>query len=126
MDSLLQMVIQHGARLARPGEFSERAFLNGKIDLTQAEAIADLEKGILKVKEYHFGNPPPGWPYDRREYLDKLNAKYGIEVEHISGAKEIHHDIKAQQVAGYNTVMNGEIFRRYGANVVADELKELR
>ena len=31
-----------GARLARPGEFSERAFLNGKIDLMQAEAIADL------------------------------------------------------------------------------------
>ncbi len=31
-----------GARLARPGEFSERAFLNDKIDLTQAEAIADL------------------------------------------------------------------------------------
>ena len=30
------------ARLARPGEFSERAFLNGKIDLVQAEAIADL------------------------------------------------------------------------------------
>lgn len=32
----------HGARLAEPGEFSRRAFLNGKIDLTQAEAIADL------------------------------------------------------------------------------------
>ncbi|HCO59551.1 MAG TPA: tRNA uridine-5-carboxymethylaminomethyl(34) synthesis GTPase MnmE, partial [Porticoccaceae bacterium] len=32
----------HGARLARPGEFSERAYLNDKIDLAQAEAIADL------------------------------------------------------------------------------------
>ena len=31
-----------GARLARPGEFSERAFLNGRLDLAQAEAIADL------------------------------------------------------------------------------------
>ena len=31
-----------GARLADPGEFSQRAFLNGKIDLTQAEAISDL------------------------------------------------------------------------------------
>ena len=39
---LLQSVLRHGARLARPGEFSERAFLNGKIDLAQAEAIADL------------------------------------------------------------------------------------
>ena len=42
MDHLLKTIIQLGARLARPGEFSERAFLNGKIDLAQAEAIADL------------------------------------------------------------------------------------
>ncbi|MDQ8038980.1 MAG: tRNA uridine-5-carboxymethylaminomethyl(34) synthesis GTPase MnmE [Rickettsiella sp.] len=42
LDCLLQRVLQLGACLARPGEFSERAFLNGKIDLIQAEAIADL------------------------------------------------------------------------------------
>ncbi len=42
MDMLLAEVIEQGARLARPGEFSERAFLNGKLDLVQAEAIADL------------------------------------------------------------------------------------
>jgi tRNA modification GTPase len=42
MDMLLQTTLIHGARLARPGEFSERAFLNDKIDLAQAEAIADL------------------------------------------------------------------------------------
>ncbi|NRB37338.1 MAG: tRNA uridine-5-carboxymethylaminomethyl(34) synthesis GTPase MnmE [Pseudomonadales bacterium] len=42
LDILLNECIQQGARLARPGEFSERAFLNDKIDLTQAEAIADL------------------------------------------------------------------------------------
>lgn len=42
MDMLLGRVLELGARLARPGEFSERAFLNDKIDLVQAEAIADL------------------------------------------------------------------------------------
>lgn len=42
MDLLLQRVLALGARMARPGEFSERAFLNDKIDLAQAEAIADL------------------------------------------------------------------------------------
>lgn len=42
INRLLQCVLEHGARMARPGEFSERAFLNNKIDLTQAEAIADL------------------------------------------------------------------------------------
>jgi len=42
MDCLLRRAIELGARQARPGEFSERAFLNGKMDLTQVEAVADL------------------------------------------------------------------------------------
>lgn len=42
LDRLLRRVIELGARQARPGEFSERAFLNGKLDLAQAEAVADL------------------------------------------------------------------------------------
>lgn len=42
IDMLLSRCMALGARLARPGEFSERAFLNDKMDLTQAEAIADL------------------------------------------------------------------------------------
>ena len=40
--AVLGAILDEGARLARPGEFSERAFLNGKLDLTQAEGIADL------------------------------------------------------------------------------------
>jgi tRNA modification GTPase len=42
MDMLLNRCLELGARMARPGEFSERAFLNDKLDLTQAEAISDL------------------------------------------------------------------------------------
>ncbi|MFA5816896.1 MAG: tRNA uridine-5-carboxymethylaminomethyl(34) synthesis GTPase MnmE [Bacteroidales bacterium] len=39
---ILRLLINAGARMAKPGEFTERAFLNGKMDLTQAEAVADL------------------------------------------------------------------------------------
>lgn len=39
---LLELLVRHGAQLAKPGEFTLRAFMNGKIDLSQAEAIADL------------------------------------------------------------------------------------
>jgi len=42
LDMLLSRVVELGVRLAQPGEFSERAFLNDKLDLAQAEAIADL------------------------------------------------------------------------------------
>lgn len=42
VNKLLQLVLREGARLAEPGEFTKRAFLNGRIDLSQAEAVMDL------------------------------------------------------------------------------------
>ena len=42
LDRILELIIRAGARLAEPGEFTRRAFLNGRIDLTQAEAVLDL------------------------------------------------------------------------------------
>ncbi|WP_298633354.1 tRNA uridine-5-carboxymethylaminomethyl(34) synthesis GTPase MnmE [uncultured Umboniibacter sp.] len=42
LDRVIRALIKRNARVARPGEFSERAFLNGKLDLAQAEAVADL------------------------------------------------------------------------------------
>ena len=41
-DQILQALVEYGARLAGPGEFTKRAFLNDKMDLAQAEAVADL------------------------------------------------------------------------------------
>lgn len=56
LDILLERILELGAVLAQPGEFSLRAFLNGKIDLIQAEAIADLidaktEKAVYLAKQ---------------------------------------------------------------------------
>lgn len=42
MNRILEIVLHHGARLAQPGEFTKRAFLNGRIDLSKAEAVMDL------------------------------------------------------------------------------------
>ena len=42
LNKVLELLIQHGCRMAEPGEFTKRAYLNGKIDLSQAEAVADL------------------------------------------------------------------------------------
>src|SRR5690625_4684095 len=42
VNRVLQLVLREGARLAEPGEFTKRAFLNGRIDLSQAEAVMDL------------------------------------------------------------------------------------
>ncbi len=42
VSSVLELLVQQGCRMAGPGEFTQRAYLNGKMDLTQAEAVADL------------------------------------------------------------------------------------
>ncbi len=42
LNKVLELLVQQGCRLANPGEFTQRAYLNGKLDLSQAEAVADL------------------------------------------------------------------------------------
>jgi tRNA modification GTPase len=56
LQRILEVVLQQGARLAQPGEFTFRSFINGRIDLTQAEAIVDLinaksERGLLLASQ---------------------------------------------------------------------------
>ncbi|MGQ9791739.1 MAG: tRNA uridine-5-carboxymethylaminomethyl(34) synthesis GTPase MnmE [Armatimonadota bacterium] len=48
---VLRLTLQHGARLAQPGEFTLRAFLNGHLDLAQAEAVADLVRARTEVAQ---------------------------------------------------------------------------
>ncbi|GAB4406384.1 MAG: tRNA uridine-5-carboxymethylaminomethyl(34) synthesis GTPase MnmE [Thermodesulfovibrionales bacterium] len=58
---VLELVLRNGARLAEPGEFTKRAFLNGRIDLSQAEAVIDLiraktdESGRIALKQLSGG-----------------------------------------------------------------------
>ena len=51
LQSVLELVLQSGAVLARPGEFTERAFLNGRLDLAQAEAVIDLIEAKSRLGE---------------------------------------------------------------------------
>ena len=49
LNKVLELLVQQGCRMANPGEFTQRAFLNGKMDLSQAEAVADLIASTNKV-----------------------------------------------------------------------------
>ena len=60
LQQIIDAVIKKGARLARPGEFTQRAFLNGKMDLTQAEAVADLVASNTSVSQQAALNKHPG------------------------------------------------------------------
>ncbi len=50
-EQIINTCIKYGARLAKPGEFTQRAFLNGKLDLTQAESVADLIASNSKASQ---------------------------------------------------------------------------
>ena len=57
VDRLMAACIDRGARMARPGEFSQRAYENGKLDLVQAEALADLISA--RAESARAPGPPP-------------------------------------------------------------------
>jgi tRNA modification GTPase len=77
--------IQHGARLAKPGEFTQRAFLNGKLDLTQAEAVADLIASNTQAShKTALNNIRGGFSQalkDLREQLIQFSALIELELD---------------------------------------------
>ena len=74
---VLEIVLKHGARAAEPGEFTKRAFLNGRIDLSQAEAVADI---INSKNEYALNNA-----------VNQLKGKIFEDIKEIR--ENIIHDI---------------------------------
>jgi len=82
---ILQVLLNRGARLAEPGEFSQRAFLNGRIDLAQAEAIADLiaaqNKASHKVALNQLRGGISSELKDLREELINFTALIELELD---------------------------------------------
>src|SRR5205823_3358339 len=69
---VLEACLRVGARAARPGEFTERAFLNGKMDLTQAEAVIDLIRARTDLA--------------LRSAAEQLEGKLGDKIQSIRDA----------------------------------------
>jgi tRNA modification GTPase len=89
LQKILELVLQNGARLAEPGEFTKRAFLNGRIDLTQAEAVIDVieaktEAGLKIASRQLHGS-----------LSDKLHALHAALIDctmHIEAAIDFPED----------------------------------
>lgn len=89
MRRVLEVVLEQGARLARPGEFTKRAFLNGRLDLTQAEAVLDLiraksEQGLRLAWEQLDG----GLSRRTEEIRDRLVSLTAYVEAHIDFPEE--------------------------------------
>lgn len=105
-DEILQLMIQAGARMAKPGEFTQRAFLNGKLDLTQAEAVADLiASDTDAARKTALHNLKGGFSTDlqlMREKLIKFSALIELELdfsqEDVAFANKKELEILVQQL----------------------------
>src|SRR5581483_5184169 len=84
-EQILQALIKSGARIAKPGEFTLRAYLNGKLDLAQAEAVADLIASNTEAsKKTSLQQMRGGFSSDLtniREQLIKFSALIELELD---------------------------------------------
>ena len=83
MKKILETVIQYGARPAEPGEFTKRAFLNGRIDLSQAEAVIDV---INAQNEYALKSSVSQLKGKMSEKVKVLREKIIYEIAYIESA----------------------------------------
>lgn len=83
MKKILETVVQNGARLAEPGEFTKRAFLNGRIDLSQAEAVIDV---INSKNNYALKSSVSQLSGSMSEKVRELREKLIFEIAYIESA----------------------------------------
>lgn len=98
LDLLLHRVVELGARVARPGEFTERAFLNGKLDLTQAEAVADLISSTNAIQARMAGRALDGLFGDQVRLLQRKVTHCRVQLE--AGLDFSDEDIEPEELQG--------------------------
>ena len=81
LQMMLDQILRLGARLARPGEFTERAYLNDKLDLVQAEAVADVIAGSSEAAVRGANRSLSGLFSDRVHHIDRQVVDLRLFVE---------------------------------------------
>lgn len=91
LHKVLELVLGQGARIAQPGEFTKRAFLNGRIDLTQAEAVIDVIKARTKTSLEIAGQQLRGKLYN------EISSLKGHLIKHLA-LIEAHIDFPEEEI----------------------------
>ncbi|HAV90253.1 tRNA uridine-5-carboxymethylaminomethyl(34) synthesis GTPase MnmE [uncultured Eubacterium sp.] len=110
---VLSLVLKNGARLAGSGEFTKRAFLNGRIDLSQAEAIMDLINAKSELAlEVSVGNL-------EGRISEKIKKLREVLIYHIAFIEAALDDPEHIEIDGYSETLKGAVIE------VKDEVKKL-
>lgn len=101
MRKILELVIKAGARIAEPGEFTKRAFLNGRLDLSEAEAVMDI---IHAKNEFALQSSVKQLKGSVSDMIKEIREKIISEIAFIEAALDDpeHFDLEAE---GYNEVL---------------------
>ena len=110
MQKILEAVLKHGARAAEPGEFTKRAFLNGRMDLSQAEAVMDL---IQSKNEMALKSSLAQLKGTVRQEIEKLRAQILYEMAFVEAALD---DPEHISLDGYSEELLTKV-RRIAAEV---------
>lgn len=101
LKKVLDIVLREGARMAEPGEFTKRAFLNGRIDLTQAEAVIDLIKAKTEISLEIANQQLRGSMYkEMSELRSQLIERLALIEAHIDFPEEEMEPIVLQELKG--------------------------
>ena len=101
--TILNLVLAHGARLADPGEFSKRAFLNGRIDLSEAEAVMDV---IASENDLALRNSVRQLQGSVSEKIRKLRSEIIYEIAFIESALD---DPEHISLSGYTEKLEDKV-----------------
>jgi tRNA modification GTPase len=112
LQKVLELALMQGARMAHPGEFTKRAFLNGRIDLTQAEAVVDMIKAKTKVGLEIANQQLKGWLYrEVAQVKTSLIQHLALIEAHIDFPEE---EIEAIRLRGMEQDIEGMVQKLEG------------
>ncbi|GAB2023281.1 tRNA uridine-5-carboxymethylaminomethyl(34) synthesis GTPase MnmE [Pseudolactococcus yaeyamensis] len=111
MNEILQLLLRNGARMAEPGEFTKRAFLNGRMDLSQAEAVMDIIRAktdqamTIAVKQLD-GSLSNLINKTRQEILETLaQVEVNIDYPEYDDVEEITTRMLSEKTAAFQTLL---------------------
>lgn len=113
VNKILETVLKYGARIAEPGEFTKRAFLNGRIDLTQAEAVID----VINAENDH--SLKSAVTQLKGSVFTKIKQLRSVLIEQIAYIEAALDDPEHIEMDGYGKTLS-DIIRK-----VTDEVEEL-
>lgn len=110
-NEILQLLIRSGARMAEPGEFTKRAFLNGRVDLTQAEAVMDLiraktDKAMAVAVQQLDGSLKTLIDNTRQEILNTLaQVEVNIDYPEYDDVEEMTTALMCEKTQEFQTLL---------------------